>query len=116
VFGGVDDQRFVDGLSALRRPASARGNADTFIPCHGESGGHIVNGLRHNYANRLDLINGCIRRVAPAAERVKKHFALDRVAYFVGESRAHQRCFHGVKPNSARGESHSFASSDLTEL
>ena len=75
VLGEVQHHGGADGLAALRRAGAARQHRDVFLGGDGDGGLHVGDGFRHDYAERLDLIDRGVRRVAPARERVEQHLA-----------------------------------------
>ena len=71
VLAGVDDERGTDGLAALRRAGAAR--QDGHAGGHGGLGGAngLVGRARHDDAERLDLVDRRIRRIAAAIPGVE---------------------------------------------
>ena len=71
VLAGVDDECGTDGLAALRRAGAAR--QDRHAGRHGGFGGAdgLVGRARHDDAERLDLVDRRIRRIATAIPGVE---------------------------------------------
>ena len=67
----IDDQRVVDGLSALRRAATARGDAHAVFSGDIDRPVGFFNRPRCDHTNRHDLIVRCIGGVAAAREIIK---------------------------------------------
>jgi hypothetical protein len=80
VFAALDDERAVDGLAALRGAAAARQHRHAFLAGDLDRGRDVVAVLGDDDAQRLDLVDRCIGRVAAAAEAVEQHVALDLTA------------------------------------
>ena len=91
VLAGVDDERGADGLAALRRAGAAR--QDRHAGGDGDLGGAdgLVGRARHDDAERLDLVDRRVRRIAAAAPGVEQHFARELAA---------KACLKGVERRS----------------
>ena len=85
VLAHVDDQRLAHRLAALRRarPARQHGHALLAGDLHGAD--DVLLAFRHHHADRLDLVDRGVGRVAPAAEGVEQHLALELAAEPRGE-------------------------------
>ncbi len=85
IFGAVQHQGGVHGLAALRGAAAARQDRDALLA--GDLHGHpqVLLGARNHHADRLDLVDRGVGRVAAAAERVEQHLALDLATEAGGE-------------------------------
>ena len=77
VFAVVDDQRAAHGLAGLRGAAAARQQRHALLA--GDLGGdaHVLGCPRHHHADRLDLVDRGIGRIASTAEGVEQDLALD---------------------------------------
>ena len=76
VAADVDDERLADGLPALRRAAAARQDGHAGLRREVQDRRHIVQAFRANDAQRHDLVDRRVRGVAPPAEGIKHHLAL----------------------------------------
>ena len=81
----VDDERGTDRLAALRAARAARQYGHTHFAAHVERGPHVVVRARHQHAERLDLVDRSIGRVAPARRGVEQEFSGDDLAQSGGE-------------------------------
>ena len=80
IFREIDHQRFADRLSALRRRAAAGQERQTFVAGDLDNGGQVRVRLRHDNAERHDLIDRRIGGITPPRKGVEKHVTLDRIA------------------------------------
>ena len=72
----IDDEPLPDRLPVLRGAATARDHGYAFLTRDGQRRLEILGRLRHDHAQRHDLVDRGIRGVAPARERVEAHLAL----------------------------------------
>ena len=79
----IDDERCAHGLTALRGARATRQDRHVRVRGDRECRERIALVQRHDDAERLDLVNRCIGRVAAARERVEEHFAFE----LLGETR-----------------------------
>ncbi len=75
--GIVEHQSGVHRLAALRRPAAAGGDGDPGRARRAEGRGNVGLRARHCHAQRHDLVERGVRRVAAARERVEENLALE---------------------------------------
>ena len=73
----IDDERGADGLPALRGAAAARQHRHALLDRDAERGERVFLGLRHHHADRLDLVDRRVGRIAPARGGVEQHLAPD---------------------------------------
>ena len=64
VFGVIDDQARAHCLAALAGTAAARDDGHLQVAADIECGFHVLCGARHEHADRHDLVDGRIGRVA----------------------------------------------------
>ena len=99
IFRVVDDQRRADGLAALGSARPAR--QDRHARLHGDlqrdAGGFL--GARYDHAHRLDLVDRRVGAVAPAAESIEQHLAVDLGAQAPLERRGGAPCGARMKLN-----------------
>ena len=92
VLAGVDDERGADRLAALRRAGAARQDRHAGVrrrPRRAQTASSAR--ARHDDAERLDLVDRRIGRVAAAAPGVEQHFARELAA---------EACLEGVERRS----------------
>ena len=77
VLRAVDHQRAVHRLAALAGAAAARQHGDAFLARDRQRRGDVVDLLRHDHADRFDLIDRRIGGVAAAVGAVEQHLAAD---------------------------------------
>ena len=77
MLGRIDHQRGADGLAALRGAAAAGQNRNPGLASDLQRHLHIVFGLRHHHADRIDLVDRGVGRIAAPAGRVEQDFAFD---------------------------------------
>ena len=75
IFRAVDDQRPIDCLAALTGAAATRQDRNAALARDGDSGGDILDRARHENADRLDLVNGRVGRIAAAVGAREQHLA-----------------------------------------
>ena len=68
VFGEIDDDAFIDRLSALRGAAAARGDDPPVVAGDRERPQRLVHRSRHHHAERHDLVERGVGRVTAAVE------------------------------------------------
>ncbi len=73
----IDDQGSADRLPALRAAGAARQHRHLLLAAERDCRAHIVDGLRDEHADRLDLVDRCVGRVAATRRRVEQHVAFD---------------------------------------
>ena len=76
IFRAVEDQRSIDRLAALAGAAAARQHRDAALARDRHRGLDILDRARHENADGLDLVDGCVGRVAAAVGARKQHLAL----------------------------------------
>ena len=76
----IHHQRPVHGLPALAGPASPGQHRDPGLARDRQSGGHVVDRLRHDHAQRFDLIDRGVGGVTAAAGAIEQHLAADFAA------------------------------------
>ncbi len=81
----VDDECGTDRLTALRRAATARQHRHPGFGGNGDGRRDVVLGLGHHDAERQDLVDRSVRRVAPAARGVEEHIAPDLAGKATGD-------------------------------
>ena len=86
--GGVEHQRLAHRLTALGGAAAARQDRHAFLGRDGDGARDVVRALRDDDADGLDLVDRGVGAVAPAAEAVEQHLALDLLAKPGGEGAA----------------------------
>ena len=80
VLGDIDDQRLAHRLAALRGAGAARQDGGLGVARHVDDEREIGLVARHDDADRLDLVDRGVGRVAAARGRVEQDVALDRAA------------------------------------
>src|SRR5262249_4958246 len=78
VFRDIDDQRLADRLAALRGPGAARQQRRPAVARDVDDQRQILLVARHDDAQRLDLVDRGIGRIAAASRAVEQHVAADR--------------------------------------
>ncbi len=73
--GAVDNQSRADALSTLRGPGAARQNWHAFLGCDLQRNARRLLGSRHDYSDRLYLVDRGVGAVATARERIEQHLA-----------------------------------------
>ena len=77
ILRGVDDDRFADGLAALRGPTAAREHRHAFVRTDIHDRIDVAFAARDHDADRLDLIDRGVGRVQAARRAVETHLAAD---------------------------------------
>ena len=95
MLAGVDDERGADRLPALRAAAAARQERRLELARDGDRDGDVVRRPRHEDADRHDLVDRRVGRIASARGDVEQHFA----ARFCADP---ARQFGGVGPAARR--------------
>jgi hypothetical protein len=85
VLGEIDDQRLAHGLTALRGAGAARQDRCLRVARHVQCDGEIGLVARDDDADRLDLVDRSVGRIAAARGAVEQNLALDLVAQPVFE-------------------------------
>jgi len=80
VLGGVDDQRRAGRLAALARAGAARQHRHGELAGDIERDGDVAIALRNEHADRHDLVDRGVGRIAAARGRVEAHFAFGLAA------------------------------------
>ena len=80
VLGGVDDQRRAGRLAALARAGAARQHRHGELARDLEGDRDVAVALRHEHADRHDLVDRGVGRVAAARGRVEQHVAFGLAA------------------------------------
>jgi hypothetical protein len=84
---GVEDQRLIDRLAALRRAAAARQHADTRVAGNCERRGHVRGVARGGDGRPASPDSARHRSNSAAGERVEPHLAVERPAETLLQSR-----------------------------
>ena len=82
----VDHQRAVHRLAALAGAAAARQHRDAFLARDRQRRGDVADLLRHDHADRLDLVDRRIGGVAAAVGAAEQHLAADLAPQALGET------------------------------
>jgi hypothetical protein len=98
----IDDERRAHRLAALRAASTARQDGYALLGRDRDGSACGVFAARHNDAERLDLIDRGVGRVAAAARDVEHHFAVHLLAQALGERRSAGR----GKPDRRQGSVH----------
>ncbi len=85
VFAGVEHQRFADRLATLGRAGAARQNRYAFAARDLDRGAYVVAVARNDHADRFDLIDRRVGRIAAAVERAEADFAAQGTTQARGE-------------------------------
>ena len=93
VLAEVHDQRAPDRLAGLRGAAAARQHGHALLARDRQRRAHVVVGARDHHAQRLDLVVRGVGGVAPAAEAIEQHLALQLAAQALGQSVGNWICF-----------------------
>jgi hypothetical protein len=80
VLAVVDDERRADRLAALRAAGAARKNRNAKLAADRHCRGDVVVARGNEHADRLDLIDRRVGRVAAARSGIEQHAAFDRAA------------------------------------
>jgi hypothetical protein len=72
----VDDERRADGLPALRTSATARQQRHAELATEVDRDAHVLVRARDQHADRFDLVDRRVGRIAAARGAVEEHFAL----------------------------------------
>ena len=75
IFRAVEDQGSIDRLAALTGAAAAGQDRDIALACDRHCGRDILDRARHENADRLDLVNGGVGRIAAAIGAREQHLA-----------------------------------------
>ena len=86
VLRAVDHQRAVHRLAALAGAAAARQHGNAFLARDRQRGGDVADLLRHDHADRLDLVDRGIGGVAAAVGAAEQHLAADLAREALGET------------------------------
>ena len=86
VLGAVDHQRAVHRLAALAGAAAARQHGHAFLARDRHCRGDVADLLRHDHADRLDLVDRRIGGVAAAIGAAEQHLAADLAPQALGET------------------------------
>ena len=86
VFGAVDHQRAVHRLAALAGAAAARQHGHAFLARDRQGRRDVVDLLRHDHADRLDLIDRRVGGVTAAVGAAEQHLAADFAPQPVGQA------------------------------
>jgi hypothetical protein len=89
VLRAVDHHGPVDGLAALAGAAAARQHRHPFLPRDRQRGGDIADLLGHHNADRLDLVDRGVRRIAATIGAAEQHVAADFSPQAFSETGAH---------------------------
>jgi len=87
VAADINDQRAADRLAALRGAGAARQHRDAGLARDLDGGRDVLGVLGLDHADRLDLVDRGIGRIAAAGEGVETHLALDRFPESRGQIR-----------------------------
>ncbi len=82
VFGEIDDDTLIDGLSALRGPAAARGDDAPCIAGNRQRPQRLIRGPGNHDPSRHDLIKRSVGRIPATIERVEE----DLTRYLAGQT------------------------------
>jgi hypothetical protein len=88
VLGVVDDQRLADRLAALRAAGAARQDRYSFVRRDGDSGARRLLAARHDHADRLQLVDRRVGRVAAAACCIEQNLGVGLLGQTRGEGRS----------------------------
>ena len=77
MLAGVDDDGMVDRLPALRCAAAARQHGDALLAREIKRRLDIAQRLGNHHRMRHHLIDGCVRSMTAAGERIVHHRALE---------------------------------------
>jgi hypothetical protein len=103
VLRAVEHDRAVDGLAALARAAAARQDRDAEVAGDGQRRLQVVAGLRHDDAERLDLVDRGVGRKAAAVGAPEENLALHLASQRVGERGIAGGNADGFGPGHGRG-------------
>ena len=73
----IDHQRAVHRLAALAGAAAAGQHRNAFLARDRQGGGDVVDLLRHDHADRFDLVDRGVGGVTAAVGAVEQHLAAD---------------------------------------
>ena len=92
----VDHQRAVHRLAALAGAAAAGQHRDALLARDRQRGGDVVDLLRHDHADGLDLVDRRVGGIAAAIGAAEQHLAADFAPQPAGQARIARRDGHLV--------------------